>query len=479
MRPSEAADLAREALGQGNATLSRSITERLLAKFPRYPPARFVRALLAEQVNDSDAALDDLRAVTSAEPTNAEARAAQARLFQWRGDTDRARVVARQAIELVPTNAHVLESALEILNVDADALEASAAVLARVHLNCGWSDLAERHARVAVSESPERVDVRLTLAEALWRLGRLHACEAECRVVADQAEECVRAAVMRAHILSERGRTAEGQELLDRIGGIDPEYREARELLGTLEFHRLVLPNAADVELPLELLGQTDGSTPLSGQPPSADESHPGVSADTVGAAPTDIKTTAEGEGPGESSVGESIAPDAAERLPATDAEPESVAPGGAASPAAPPERDAAPHRQVHLADGTPESELQEAPEPAGDPAASAPTTGGTSDGTTQREPETERTLSTFDWARDLIERSEWTEAERVLTDIVTANDPDAARVDGLLLEAVAHRELRGSAWKLLGDHYMQTGRPQAAADAYLRATNVAGQSTR
>ena len=90
-------------------------------------------------------------------------------------------------------------------------------------------------------------------------------------------------------------------------------------------------------------------------------------------------------------------------------------------------------------------------------------------------EPATAASFSTFDWARHLIERSEWTEAERVLTDIVTANDPDTSRVDGLLLQAVAHRELRGSAWKLLGDHYMQTGRPQAAADAYLRAANVAG----
>ena len=85
--------------------------------------------------------------------------------------------------------------------------------------------------------------------------------------------------------------------------------------------------------------------------------------------------------------------------------------------------------------------------------------------------------FSTFDWARHLIEQSEWTEAERVLTDIVTANEPDVSRVDGLLLEAVAHRELRGPAWKLLGDHYMQTDRPQAAADAYLRAANVAGRS--
>ena len=479
MRPSEAADIAREALAQGNATLARSITERLLAKFPRYPPARLVRALLAEQANDSDAALDDLRAVTSAEPTNAEARAAQARLFQQRGDTDRARVVARQAIELVPTNAHVLESALEILNIDADSLEASAAVLARVHLNCGWSDLAERHARVAVSESPERVDVRLTLAEALWRLGRLHACETECRVVADQAEQCVRAAVMRAHILSERGRTAEGQELLDRIGEIDPEFREARELLGTLEFHRLVLPNAADVALPQELLGQTDGSTPLSGQPTAADEAQPAAPAETVGAGRAHIQPNEGPDAPDGLPVRHPEAPDAAEQLPAAEARPETVAPGGEASPGAHPERGAAPRGQIHRADGTPDSELQEALEPSGDPAASEPPTGGTNPATTQAESATGATLSTFDWARDLIERSEWTEAERVLTDIVTANDPDAARVDGLLLEAVAHRELRGSAWKLLGDHYMQTGRPQAAADAYLRAANVAGQSTR
>ena len=182
VRPSEAAHMARQALAQGDSTRALTITERLLGEFARYPPARLVRALLAEQANNTDAALDDLRAVTSAEPANAEARAAQARLFQRRGDTDRARMAARQALELIPTDPDVLESALEVLDVNADALDTSTAVLARVHLNCGWPDLAERHARVAVSESPERVDVRLTLAEALWRLGRLPACEAECRV---------------------------------------------------------------------------------------------------------------------------------------------------------------------------------------------------------------------------------------------------------------------------------------------------------
>ena len=443
VRPSEAADLARQALAQGDSTRALTITERLLGEFTRYPPARLVRALLAEQANNTDAALDDLRAVTSAEPANAEARAAQARLFQRRGDTDRARMAARQALELIPTDPDVLESALEVLDVNADALDTSTAVLARVHLNCGWPDLAERHARVAVSESPERVDVRLTLAEALWRLGRLPACEAECRVVADQAEECVRAAVMRAHILSERGRTAEGQELLDRIGRIDPEFREARELLGTLEVHRLVLPAAAEISLPPDLLGQIHGVTPSPAQQSRPDETQPTPFISDIATAPREAQPDDGLDEPDESPVRQAESAASPERLPLDEVAAEPVS--------------------------------QEAPAPPADQDASMPAGAAAPPIAESDEPATAASFSTFDWARHLIERSEWTEAERVLTDIVTANDPDTSRVDGLLLQAVAHRELRGSAWKLLGDHYMQTGRPQAAADAYLRAANVAG----
>ena len=446
VRPSEAADLARQALAQGDSTRALTITERLLSEFARYPPARLVRALLAERANNTDAALDDLRAVTSAEPANAEARAAQARLFQRRGDTDRARMAARQALELIPTDPDVLESALEVLDVNADALDTSTAVLARVHLNCGWPDLAERHARVAVSESPERVDVRLTLAEALWRLGRLPACEAECRVVADQAEECVRAAVMRAHILSERGRTAEGQELLDRIGRIDPEFREARELLGTLEVHRLVLPAAAEISLPPDLLGQIHGVTPSPVQQSRPDETQPTPFISDIATAPREAQPDDGLDEPDESPVRQAESSASPERLPLDEVAAEPVS--------------------------------QEAPAPPADQDASMPAGAAAPPIAESDEPATAASFSTFDWARHLIERSEWTEAERVLTDIVTANDPDTSRVDGLLLQAVAHRELRGSAWKLLGDHYMQTGRPQAAADAYLRAANVADRST-
>ena len=492
MRPSEAADMAREALARGEPTLARSITERLLGEFARYPPARLMRALLSEQANETDAALDDLRAVTSAEPTNAEARAAQARLFQRRGDTDRARMAARLALDLIPTDPNVLGSALEVLGVDVNSLETSAAVLARVHLNCGWPDLAERHARVAISESPERVDVRLTLAEALWRLGRLPACEAECRVVADQAEECVRAAVMRAHILSERGRTAEGQELLDRIGRIDPEFREARELLGALEVHRLVLPDGAGITLPPELLGKYNGAMPSADTQSPPDETKPmPVVADSHQAPPVDGRSALV-EGPAKTPVEQPESDAGSGASQDGDAQVASAV-AGSESPSAAPQDDRTDDRgqarrlpddpavstaQPRLADAAAEPVSREDPAPRAAQVAPVDADVTAIPGPDPNEAAPAASFSTFDWARHLIQQSEWTEAERVLTDIVTANDSDISRVDGLLLEAVAHRELRRSVWKLLGDHYMQTGRPQAAADAYLRAANVAGRLT-
>ena len=78
--------------------------------------------------------------------------------------------------------------------------------------------------------------------------------------------------------------------------------------------------------------------------------------------------------------------------------------------------------------------------------------------------------FSTVAWAHDLIRRQQWKEARSLLSDVVSDAAIDADEVDALLLEASVHPELNPDGWKLLGDHYMRTSRPQAAADAYFRA---------
>ncbi len=425
--PSVIAAFGRESLERGDFEQAERASTLLLDSFARYPRALVLRALLSEHKADFESALDDLQIVTSAEPSNSEARAIQARIFLAGSDVDRARSTARQALELVPNDRNVLSIALTVLNVEADALEINAAVLARVYMRLGWPELSERHARIAVSEMPERVDVRLTYAEALWRLGRLSTCEAECRVVTDQAEDCVRAAVMRAHILSERGRTAEGQDLLERVGQIDPEFEEARQLLATLEVHRLVLPELPVVKLPENLLTAFGVPIPeaISGHakealPESLERSEPSIPAESENAGQEGSQAD-NGSSPETGSIDDE---------------------GKLLS------EDVVPVADVMESVTIPARSTEDLPE---DPAATV--------------------FSTIAWAHDLIGRQQWMEARRVLSDVVSDASLDANEVDALLLEASGHMELSPDVWKLLGDHYMRTSRPQGAADAYFRAT--------
>lgn len=383
MRPSEVVEQARQAFHEGAPDRAVELAEHVIARFPRHASARLVRALKSESDGELDQALEDLRFVTSAEPLNARAAAATARIFKQRDDDARAQDEARRVVELVPDvgDSASLESALDILGVDADALPMTPGVFARIHLRSGWPGSAERYARRALDDEPDRIDIRLTLAEALWQLNRLSQCEEQCTIIFDRANDCVRAAVMLAHVLAERGRMAEGQDLLGRAGEIDPEYLEARQMLARLEIHRLVLPEIPQIDVPASIR-PTDGA-PESATTPSASPDHQ--------------------------------TPTAAEQ-PSDDGPP--------------------------MPDGDSEAEP---------------------DGTA---------FTQIDWARELIRREDWREAERVLREIVDDDGLTQADVDALLEEAAGRPEFAATGWQLLGDFRMRTHRPQAAAEAYLRAAD-------
>ncbi len=387
MFPSEVVDRAQQAFREGAPDQALQLAEHVIARYPRHASARLVRALTAEAGGELDQALEDLRFVTSAEPLNARAAAATARIFKRRDDDARAEDEARRVVELVPnvTDNESLESALDILGVDADALPITPGVFARIHLRSGWPGTAERYARRALDDEPDRIDIRLTLAEALWQLNRLSLCEEQCTIIFDRANDCVRAAVMLAHVLAERGRMAEGQDLLGRAGEIDPEYLEARQMLAQLEIHRLVLPGAPQIDVPGLLRAPDALPEPASAlEAPSAE-----AASATAEPMPADQPTGPEGD---------------------TTAEP--AAPEGAA-------------------------------------------------------------FTQIDWARELIRREDWNEAERVLREILEDDALPVNNVDALVEEAAASPALAATSWRLLGDFRMRTARPQAAAEAYLRAANA------
>ena len=384
MRPSEVVDRARQAFRDGAPDRALDLVEHVIARYPRHASARLVRALTAEAAGELDQALEDLRFVTSAEPLNARAAAATARIFKRRDDDARAHDEARRVVELAPdaSDHESLEAALDILGVDPDALPITPGVFARIHLRSGWPGTAERYARRALDAESDRIDIRLTLAEALWQLNRLSLCEEQCTIIFDRANDCVRAAVMLAHVLAERGRMAEGQDLLGRAGEIDPEYLEARQMLARLEIHRLVLPDAPRIDVPASLRPADAAPKPAS----------------TPATAPADAVPTAV--------------------EPLLDDQP-----------------------------ATPEDEPTATPEGAA--------------------------FTQIDWARELMGREDWSEAERVLREIVEDDGLPQADVDALLEEAAGRPALAATGWRLLGDFRMRTRRPQAAAEAYLRAASA------
>ena len=214
---------------------------------------------------------------------------------------------------------------------------------------------------------------------------RLSLCQEQCTIIFDRANDCVRAAVMLAHVLAERGRMAEGQDLLGRAGEIDPEYLEARQMLARLEIHRLVLPDVPQIDVPAAL------------RPAEA----PQEAAHAPAASPV-------------------------EEAPAT------------AQPS--------PEAQPAVADE------ESMAEPAAEPSGAA--------------------FTQLDWARELIRQANWAEAERVLREIADDERLPPADVDAILEESAVQPMLAATSWQLLGDFRMRTRRPQAAAEAYLRAAD-------
>ena len=443
MRPSEIVEQAQVAIRAGDYDNAARLAGHVLGSFGRHAGARLVRALVAEANGETERALDDLSFVASAEPADPQVRAAQARAFRRAGDDARAREIAQQTVELVPTAPEVLESALDVLGVDPDALAPSPAVLARVHLNSNWPHLAEREARQALTDHPERVDIRLTLAEALWRQERLAECEEQCKVIFDQANDCVRAAIMLAHILSERGRTAEGQDLLERVGEIDPEFLEARRMLASLEVHRLVLPEPPELQPPAQL---GEDVTPHAA-PPEAVPSAVGPDGDAV---MPDVR-------PGGSSA--ATGGTFQDGDPTTDVPPE---PTGLADTVR------ASTAAAAVSDGASESDARQDQPDGTAPPPNSPL---------PDEADLERRggLTELDWACELLRRECWSEAEQVLAEIATNGDFPPHDVDELLESAAKQAALRIPALRLLGDHRMRTSRPQAAAEAYLRAADERG----
>jgi len=185
--------------------------------------------------NQHDYAADMFNRVLSADPEDLLAWVAMSEIHNQRGQLDVAVWYLERAFELASDN-QIVEEELRHLYGHRDGIEPqrvqlTRGALARLYIRGDLLSRAIKELRALLDEQPERVDISIALAEALWRNGqRLEASEI-CHQILDEHPYCLKANLILGQIWTSSGRE-EGQMYLRRAEALDPDNKGAHELFG-------------------------------------------------------------------------------------------------------------------------------------------------------------------------------------------------------------------------------------------------------
>jgi tetratricopeptide (TPR) repeat protein len=204
----------------------------------QYPKHVTTYGLLGEamlEAGQDEYAIDMFRRVLSADPENMIAWVGMSEVYNRRDELNATVWCVERAFELASDNKEV-EKELRQLYGRRDGVEPKAApltpgALAHLYLKGDLLSRAISELRTLLAEHPERVDLRVALAEALWRNEqRLQASEV-CQAILDELPYCLKANLILGEIWTSSGR-GEGQTYLRRAEALDPENKMAQDLFG-------------------------------------------------------------------------------------------------------------------------------------------------------------------------------------------------------------------------------------------------------
>src|SRR5690606_3065870 len=198
-------------------------------------------------------AADLFRRVLSADPEDLAARIGLAAVYREEGILDEAIWQMLRAFELAPGNGEVRQQ-LRALFERRDGrapgrLKLNSAALARVYMRDGWYERAVDELRVQIESEPDRVDLRVALAEALWRAGRRQEAVETSEEILVELPFCLKANLFLGQFYAETGDSDAAWDRLQIAQALDPENRVATDLFGEASY---LPPQNVTVRLPHE-----------------------------------------------------------------------------------------------------------------------------------------------------------------------------------------------------------------------------------
>ena len=208
----------------------------ILGEYPKCLQAYWLMGKAMLKAGQDELATDMLERVLSADPEHLLAWVGMSEIAQQQEDLEAAVWYLERAFELATDNEMVAEELRRLYGQlegrQPERLQLTQGALARLYLRGDLLSRAISEFRKLLQKHPDRIDLKVALAEALWRSGqRLQASEV-CQDILEEQPYNLKANLILGEIWTDSGRE-EGERYLDRAEAVDPENQVAQELFGT------------------------------------------------------------------------------------------------------------------------------------------------------------------------------------------------------------------------------------------------------
>jgi tetratricopeptide (TPR) repeat protein len=234
-----------------------AICRHILEWFPKYSmPYRLLGETALER-DEYDEAASLFTRVLGADPEDVIAHVGLAVVHDEKKELEEAIWHLERAFELAPGNTEIRQELKRLYGegegVEPPRVKLTPAALAHLYLREGLYDRAITELRPLLKEDPDRVDLKVALAEALWREGRRREAAEACQEILKLLPNCLKANLILGLIWKESGQEEEGETLLAQAQAIDPENEAAQELFGEaspLPLEKVLLPRLEEIPTP-------------------------------------------------------------------------------------------------------------------------------------------------------------------------------------------------------------------------------------
>jgi len=269
-------DEARELIRADSYDQAIAICRHILKQYPRYVRAYRLLGEACLEKGDYIEAANLFKRVLGADMEDMVVYVGLGIVFDEQGALDEAIWQLERAFELNPGNAEIRKE-LQRLYGDRDGaapqkLKLTSAALGRLYTREELYQRAIDEFRAVLEEDPERTDIQIALAQALWWSEQRQEAAKICEAVLEQYPNCLKANLILGEILLSAGRQSEAQSLLDTAQAMDPENVVAHELFhdkSPLPRETVTVPRLDREELDEELEEIRD-ETPTAGKGPAA-----------------------------------------------------------------------------------------------------------------------------------------------------------------------------------------------------------------